>query len=73
MEDDCGPGSSVMWMYYNPHNRVTGLWFPVFLLPPIGVFLSITFLINVVTASNHKPLTFYWLVLSLIVRVLLNT
>lgn len=61
-----------MWMNTSPRNRVIDLWFPVSLLPPIGVFLSITFIINVVAASNHKPLIFYWQVLPLIIIVLSN-
>lgn len=52
-------GSPRTWMNSNPHNGVIGLWFPVFLLPPIGVFLSITFITSVIAASNHKPLLFY--------------
>lgn len=47
-------GSSVRWMNYSPHNGVIGLWFPVFLLPPSGVFLSIIFITSVVTALSHK-------------------
>lgn len=57
-------------MNSGPHNRVIDLWFPVSLLPPIGVFLSITFIINVVAASNHKTLIFYWQVLPLVIIVL---
>lgn len=68
-------GSFIVWMNSNPHNRVIVLWFPVFLLPSIGVFvfLSITFIKSVVATSDHKPLKFYWQVLPLIVGVPLNS
>ena len=43
-------GSFIIWMNSNLHNGVIVLWFPVFLLSPIGVFvfLSITFIKSVV-------------------------
>lgn len=50
--------SSITRMNSNPHNGVRGLWFPVFLLPPTGVSLSIIFMTSMVAASNHKPLYF---------------
>ena len=68
-------GSFIVWMNSNPHNGVIVLWFPVFLLPSIGVFvfLSITFIKSVVATSDHKPLKLYWQVLLLIVGVPLNS
>ena len=53
-------GSLIMWMNSNPRDGVMVLWLPVFLLPPIGFLLSITFIKSVVATSDHKPLKFYW-------------